>query len=71
MTHLYKLVQRNVAAWRADGYPAEGYPAIAEVLEYATLPEGGGLHFLRAAQLRARKSWSPKLYDISAALHRR
>ena len=57
MTHLHELIQQNVAAWRKDGYPAEGYPAIAEVLEYATFPEGGGLRFLRAAQLRALETY--------------
>jgi len=70
--HLHELIQRNVAAWRADGYPAEGYPAIAEVLEYATLPEGGGLRFLRAAQLRALETYwylrlvegTPHIFDL-------
>ncbi len=38
MSHLYELIQQNVAAWREDGYPTDEYPAIAEILDYATLP---------------------------------
>ncbi|MEA3341440.1 MAG: hypothetical protein U9R15_15865 [Chloroflexota bacterium] len=53
MTHLYELIQQNVAIWREDGYPTGDYAAIAEILDYAVLPESGGLRFLRAAQLRA------------------
>jgi len=48
-THLYELIQRNVTAWREDGYSIEEYPAIAEILDYAMLPESGGLRFLRKA----------------------
>jgi len=57
MPHLYELIQRNVTAWREDGYPTEDYPAIAEILDYATLPEGGGLRFLRKAQLCALETY--------------
>jgi type III restriction enzyme len=72
MPHLYELVQQNVAAWREDGYPAEGYPAIAEILDYATLPESGGLRFLRSAQLRALETYwylrlvegTPHIFDL-------
>jgi len=72
MTHLYELIQQNVAAWREDGYPASDYPAIAEVLDYATLPESGGLRFLRQAQLRALETYwylrlveeTPHIFDL-------
>jgi type III restriction enzyme len=72
MTHLYELIQQNVAAWREGGYQTEDYPAIAEILDYATLPEGGGLRFLRVAQLRALETYwylrlvegTPHIFDL-------
>ena len=72
MTHLYELIQRNVAAWREGGYQTEDYPAIAEILDYATLPQGGGLRFLRKAQLRALETYwylrlvegTPHIFDL-------
>ena len=72
MSHLYELIQQNVTAWREDGYPTEGYPALAEILDYATLPEGGGLRFLRKAQLRALETYwylrlveeTPHIFDL-------
>jgi len=72
MPHLYELIQQNVTAWREDGYPTEGYPALAEILDYATLPEGGGLRFLRKAQLRALETYwylrfvegTPHIFDL-------
>jgi type III restriction enzyme len=72
MPHLYELIQQNVAAWRKDGYPTEDYPAIAEILDYATLPEGGDLRFLRKAQLRALETYwylrlvedTPHIFDL-------
>jgi hypothetical protein len=53
MPYLYELIQQKVIDWRRQGYPTEGYPAIAEILDYATLPESEGLRYLRQAQLRA------------------
>jgi len=72
MAHLYELIQHNVAAWREGGYPTEDYPAIAEILDYATLPESGGLRYLRAAQLRALETYwylrlvegTPHIFDL-------
>jgi len=57
MTHLYELIRQNVAAWREDSYPTEEHPAIAEILDYATLPESRNLRFLRKAQLRALETY--------------
>jgi hypothetical protein len=51
--HLYELIQKKVADWRDAGYPVQDHLAIAEILDYATLPESGILRYLRAAQLRA------------------
>lgn len=72
MTHLYELIRQNVVAWRKDGYPANDYPAIAEILDYATLPETDTLRFLRAAQLRALETYwylrlvegTPHIFDL-------
>jgi type III restriction enzyme len=72
MSHLYELIQQNVAAWREDGYPTEDYPAIAEILDYAMLPESNGLRFLRSAQLRALETYwylrlvegPPHIFDL-------
>jgi type III restriction enzyme len=72
MLHLYKLIQQDVAAWRDDGYPVDDYPAIAEVLDYATLPESDTRRFLRKAQLRALETYwylrlvegTPHVFDL-------
>lgn len=57
MTHLYELIAQNVTSWREDGYPCDDYPAIAEILDYARLPDGETLRFLRRAQLRALETY--------------
>jgi type III restriction enzyme len=72
MPYLYELIQQNVTAWREAGYPCDDYPAIAEILEYAILPESGSLRFLRAAQLRALETYwylrlvegTPHIFDL-------
>ena len=72
MSHLYELIQENVGAWREAGYPYPDHPAIAEILEYAVLPETGSLRFLRAAQLRALETYwylrlvegTPHIFDL-------
>lgn len=71
MPHLYELIQQNVAAWREAGYPCD-YPAIAEILEYAALPETGNLRYLRKVQLRALETYwylrlvegTPHIFDL-------
>ena len=72
MTHLYGLIQQNVTAWRENGYLTDDYPAIAEILDYAVLPESGNLRFLRQAQLRALETYwylrlvedTPHIFDL-------
>jgi len=72
MFHLHELIQQNVAAWRDDGYPTEDYPAIAEILDHATLPESNNLRFLRVAQLHALETYwylrlvegTPHIFDL-------
>ena len=71
MTHLYELIQRNVTAWREEGYPTD-YPALSEILEYAMLRDSSNLRFLRAAQLRALETYwylrlvekTPHVFDL-------
>lgn len=50
--HLHQAIQSKVNAWREAGYPSPDYPAIAEILEFATIPQddvGVQLRVLRAA----------------------
>lgn len=72
MEHLYQKIQQNVAEWRAQGYPSANYPAISEILNYATLPESEILRFLRGAQIRALETYwylrlvegTPHIFDL-------
>ena len=72
MPHLHELIQQNVTAWREDGYSTEDYAAIAEILDYAVLPESDNLRFLRKAQLRALETYwylrlveeTPHIFDL-------
>lgn len=72
MHHLHEIIQHNVAGWRAAGYPCDDYPAIAEILDYARLPDGETLRFLRRAQLRALETYwylrlverTPHIFDL-------
>ncbi len=73
--HLYEVIQSKVTTWREAGYPSEAYPAVAEILEYATVPLADGglqLRTLRAAQLRALETYwylrlvegTPHIFDL-------
>jgi hypothetical protein len=70
--HLYEIIARRVDQWRTAGYPHANYPAIAEILDYAILPESRSLRFLRAAQLRALETYwylrlvegTPHIFDL-------
>ena len=57
MAHLHQLLGRQVDDWRRDGYPAPDYPAIAEILEWASDPETGSPRFLRKPQFRALETY--------------
>ncbi len=57
MPHLHQVLAARVSKWRADGYPSPEYPAIAEILEWATDPESGMPRFLRLAQIRALEAY--------------
>ena len=70
--YLYQKLAQRVAQWSADGYPCDDYPAIAEILEYATVDDGRTLRFLRVAQLRALETYwylrlvegTPHVFDL-------
>jgi hypothetical protein len=70
--YLYQKLTQRVAQWRADGYPCADYPAIAEILDYATLDDGRTLRFLRLAQLRSLETYwylrlvegTPHVFDL-------
>jgi hypothetical protein len=55
--HLYQQLAQRVATWCAQGYPHDHYPAIAEIFDYAILPETNTLRLLRRAQLRALETY--------------
>jgi len=70
--HLYQYLRQQVDAWRAAGYPCDAYPAIAEILDYATLPESTVRRFLREPQLQALETYwylrlvagTPHVFDL-------
>jgi len=72
MQHLYQKIQEKVISWRKAGYPTDEYPAIAEILNYATLPDSNTLRFLRGAQIRALETYwylrlvegTPHIFDL-------
>ena len=65
MPDLYEAIAGRVDAWRADGYPHEAFPAVAEVLQFAIDDEASGhLRYLRAAQFRALETyWHLRLVE--------
>lgn len=72
MNHLHRHIAVRVDAWRTDDYASDDYPAIAEVLEWATETETGNLRFLRRPQLRALETYwylrlieqTPHVFDL-------
>lgn len=72
---LYEALARRVAAWREESYRHEEYPAIGEILEWASDPDV--LYFrLRKPQLRALETYwylrlranTPHVFDLSQSL---
>ncbi len=76
MSFLYQTLSERVDAWRSQNYPCDDYPAIQEILEYATEDtQTGQLRYLRRAQLRALETYwylrlvlgtpkTPQLYEL-------
>lgn len=58
LTYLYQTLARDVDTWRGSRYECPDFPAIHEILEYATEDVGTGqLRYLRHAQLRALETY--------------
>lgn len=58
MTYLYQALSEKIDAWRAANYPCDDFPAIREILEFATEDaEAGQLRYLRRAQFRALETY--------------
>jgi hypothetical protein len=58
MSYLYRVLAQRVDVWRAANYPCDAFPAIREILEFATEDgETGQLRYLRRAQFRALETY--------------
>lgn len=58
VSYLYQALALAVDQWRKEHYPSEDFPAIGQILAYATLDDDSGqLRFLRRAQLRALETY--------------
>ena len=72
---LYEALAKKVTAWREDEYKHDDYPAIAEILEWARLPDVPAFR-LRAPQLRALETYwylrlvekTPHIFDLYQSL---
>jgi len=72
MSHLYEVLGGRVDKWRADGYPAGPFPAIAEIFEWASDPDTKVPRYLRQPQLRALETYwylrlverTPHVFDL-------
>lgn len=76
MENLYQRLAERAGRWRAEEYPCDDFPAIAEILSWNRLEETGELRFLRAPQLRALETYwylrliekTPHVFDLYQAL---
>lgn len=72
MPHLHQQLADRLKDWRGQGYPCPGFPALAEVMEWATDTENGSLRFLRRPQLEALETYwylrvvenTPHVFDL-------
>ena len=77
MPHLHQKLAALVDDWRTGGYAEVAYPAIAEILEWATDEETGTTRFLRRPQLRALETYwylrlaegTPAMFDLYRRLY--
>lgn len=54
--NLYQQLSEQVNVWRGKKYPAEQFPTISEILEWAKNPDGSGFQ-LRPPQVRALETY--------------
>lgn len=72
MNHLHQQIAARVNTWRSEDYACPEYPALAEILEWAHIPETGHARFLRRPQLRALETYwylrliekTPHVFDL-------
>ena len=72
---LYEALSMHVASWREEGYKHDEYPAIAEILEWASNPDVPNFH-LRKPQMRALETYwylrlvrkTPHIFDLYTEL---
>ena len=72
---LYEALSMHIAAWRDEGYQHDEYPAIAEILEWASNPDVPNFR-LRKPQLRALETYwylrlvedTPHIFDLYQSL---
>ncbi len=55
--NLHQRLAALAGTWRAEGYPSDEYPAIAETLEWSRDPETEALRYLRPPQFRALETY--------------
>lgn len=69
--HLYEILAQRVDQWCSKRYHHDEFPTIAEILEWATNPEGNGFR-LRPPQVRALETYwylrlvegTPHIFDL-------
>lgn len=77
MNHLHLRLAQRVKQWRADGYPVEPYPALAEILEWTCEGESEHPRFLRRPQLKALETYwylrlvegTPHVFDLYRTIY--
>lgn len=58
MSYLYQVLTQRVDVWRTENYRCDEFPAVREILEFATEDgEPGQLRYLRHAQFRALETY--------------
>ena len=73
---LYEVLSMQVAAWREENYKTDGFPAIAEILEWSHNPDVSSFR-LRAPQVRALETYwylrlvekTPHIFDLYKNLY--
>ena len=77
MPYLYQVLSERVNIWRSENYACADFPAIREILEFATEDgESGQLRYLRRAQFRALETYwylrlvleTPRIPDLYVKL---
>ncbi len=66
LNHLHEVLAGDISTWRKSNHMSSDYPSIAEILEWASNPDGSGFK-LRPPQLRALETyWYLRLVEETA-----